>query len=131
AGGKVMKVRRITIGIRRPDDSLKEAKAIARRLQAGERLPERGEGLYFSYFATLREVLSPKRLSLLLALAGREPRSVRELAEQVGRDIKNVSQDLTLLSRLGLVTLKEARRGVPVAPTLPYTEIDVNLRIRL
>ena len=126
-----MKVRRITIGVRRPDDSLKEAKTIARRLQMGEHLPEREEELYFPDLATLRKVLSPKRLALLWAIAEREPRSVRELAEQVGRDIKNVSQDLTLLSRLGLVTLKEARRGVPVAPTLPYTEIDVNLRIRL
>ena len=59
------------------------------------------------------------------------PHSVRELAEQVGRDIKNVSQDLSFLSRLGLVELKEARRGVPQAPTLPYDEIDLNLRIRL
>jgi predicted transcriptional regulator len=126
-----MKVRRITIGVRRPEDSLKEAKAIARRLQAGEQLPEREEELYFPDLATLRKVLSPKRLALLWAIAEEEPRSVRELAEQVGRDIKNVSQDLTFLSRLGLVTLKDARRGVSVAPTLPYTEIDVNLRIRL
>lgn len=126
-----MKVRRITIGIRRPEESLKEAKAIARRLQAGEHVPERAEELYFSDVATLRKALSPKRLALLSAIAEGEPRSIRELAERVGRDIKNVSQDLTVLSRLGLVELKETRRGVPVAPTLPYDEIDVNLRIRL
>lgn len=126
-----MKVRSITIGVHRPEESLKEAKALARRLQAGERLPEREEELYFPDVATLRKVLSPKRLALLWAIAEQEPHSVRELAEQVGRDIKNVSQDLTFLSRLGFVTLKEARRGVPVVPTVPYTEIDVNLRIRL
>jgi predicted transcriptional regulator len=39
------------------------------------------------------------------------PRSVRELAEWVGRDIKNVSQDLAFLSRLGMVELKEAAVG--------------------
>ena len=44
---------------------------------------------------------------------------------------KTVSQDLTFLSRLGLVELKEPRGGVPVAPTLPYDEIEVTLRIQL
>lgn len=126
-----MRVRRIKIGIRRPAESLKEAKAIARRLQVGEKLPERGEELYFADVATLRQALSPKRLELLWAIVEHTPRSVRELAERVGRDIKNVSQDLSFLSRLGLVELKEARRGVPQVPVLPYDEIDLNLRIRL
>ena len=126
-----MKVRRIKIGIRRPEDSLAEAKTIAHGLQAGAQLPEREEELYFSDLATLRKALSPKRLSLLWAIAEHEPRSVRALAARVGRDIKNVSQDLSFLSRLGLVELKETRRGVPIAPVLPYDEIDLNLRIRL
>lgn len=126
-----MKVRRIKIGIRRPKESLKEAKKVARRLKAGEKLPEREEELYFADLATLRKALSPKRLELLWAIVEHAPRSVRELAERVGRDIKNVSQDLAFLSRLGLVELKGARRGVPQAPTLPYDEIDLNLRIRL
>lgn len=125
-----MRVRRMKIGIRRPEESLREAKEIARRLKAGEKLPEREEELYFADLATLRKALSPKRLALLWAIAEHEPRSVRELAEQVGRDIKNVSQDLAFLAQLGLVELKEARRGMPQAPTLPYDEIDFNLRIR-
>ncbi len=124
-----MKVRRIKIGIRPPEDSLKEARSIARRIDAGEKLPEREEELYFSNMEKLRTVLSPKRLALLWAIAEHTPQSVRELAGQVGRNIKNVSQDLAVLSRLGLVECKEQRRGVAHAPTLPYDEI--NLRIRL
>ena len=126
-----MKVRRITIGIRHPDESLREAKEVAQRIKVGEKLPERGEELYFADLATLRKALSPKRLALLWAIVEHEPRSVRELAERVGRNIKNVSQDLAFLSRLGLIELKEPRRGVPQAPTLPYDEIDLNLRIQL
>lgn len=125
-----MRVRRIQIAIRHPNESLREAKEVARRLKAGEKLPERAEELYFADLATLRKVLSPKRLALLWAIVEHAPGSIRELAEQVGRDIKNVSQDLAFLSRLGLVELKETRRGVPQAPTLPYDEIDLNLRIR-
>lgn len=126
-----MRVRRIKIGIRPPGESLREAKEVARRLEAGEKLPEQGEGLYFADLATLRKALAPKRLALLWAIVEHSPRSVRELAERVGRNIKNVSQDLAFLSRLGLVELKEARRGASQAPTLPYDEIDLNLRIRL
>jgi predicted transcriptional regulator len=126
-----MRVRRIKIGIRHPDESLQEAKEVARRLKAGEKLPEREEELYFANLATLRKALSPKRLALLWAIVEHEPRSVRALAQRVDRDIKNVSQDLTFLSRLGLVELKEARRGAPQAPILPYDEIDLSVRIRL
>lgn len=126
-----MKVRRIHIGIRRPEESLKEAKEIAKRLKAGEKLPEREEELYFADLPTLRKALSPKRLALLWGIVEHKPQSVRELAERVGRDIKNVSQDLAFLSRLGLVELKRARRGVSQVPVLPYTELDLSLRIRL
>jgi predicted transcriptional regulator len=126
-----MRVRRIKIGIRHPDESLQEAKEVARRLKAGEKLPEREEELYFANLATLRKALSPKRLELLRAIVEHEPRSVRALAQRVDRDIKNVSQDLTFLSRLGLVELKEARGGAPQAPILPYDEIDLSVRIRL
>ena len=125
-----MKVRRIKIGIHHPDESLREAKKVARRIQAGKKLPEREDELYFIDVNTFRKALSPKRLALLWAIAEYAPRSVRELAERIGRDIKNVSQDLAFLSRLGLVELKESRYGAPQAPILPYDEIDVNLRIR-
>lgn len=126
-----MRVRRIKIGVRRPEDSLKEAQSIARRIDAGEKLPDREEELYFSNMETLRTALSPKRLDLLWAIAEHTPQSVRELAGQVGRNIKNVSQDLAFLSRLGLVELKGQRRGVAQAPTLPYDEINLNIRIQL
>ena len=124
-----MKILRIQIGVQRPEDSLKEAKAIARRIDAGEKLPEREEELYFSNLDVFRRALSPKRLDLLWAFTEHTPRSARELAGQVECDIKNVSQDLAFLSRLGLVELKGNRRGAGQAPTLPYDEIDLNLRI--
>ena len=124
-----MKIRRIKIGGQRPAYSLKEVKEIARQIDAGEKLPEREEELYFSNLDVFRKALSPKRLDLLWAIAEHTARSVWELAGQVERDIKNVSQDLAFLSRLGLVELKGKRRGAAQAPTLPYDEIDLNVRI--
>ena len=82
-----MKVRRIKIGVQRPEDSLKEAKAIARRIDAGAKLPEREEELCFSNLDVFWKALSPKRLDLLWAIAEHTPRSVRELAGYAERDI--------------------------------------------
>ena len=45
--------------------------------------------------------------------------------------MKNVSQDFAFLSRLGLVELKRAHCGVSQVPVLPYSELDLGLRIRL
>jgi len=124
-----MKIRRIKIGEQSSEASLKEAKAMARRIDAGEKLRRREEELYFSNLDVFRKGLSPKGLDLLWAVAEHTPRSVRELAGRVECDIKNVSQDLAFLSCLGLVELKGNRRGAAQAPTLPYDEIDLNIRI--
>jgi predicted transcriptional regulator len=63
-------------------------------------------GLYFENVEELRRVLTEKRLELLLAIARERPGSVHELAGLLGRDYKNVSTDITLLERLGLVRLE-------------------------
>jgi predicted transcriptional regulator len=89
-----MRVRRIKIGIRHTDESLREAKALAKRIQAGEKLPEREEELYFADLATLRKVLAPNQLALLWAIMEYAPRSVRELAERVSQDITTAEEPL-------------------------------------
>ena len=122
-----MKVKRIKVGTSRPGRSLKKAKGAARRLKAGQK---RGKELYFSSLAMLRKALSPRRVELLWAILEHEPHSMRDLAERVGRDIKNVSQDLAFLARLRMVEMKKAPRGIPQAPILPYDEIDLRLKLR-
>jgi predicted transcriptional regulator len=75
------------LGIRRSEESLKEAKTsrgVSRR-GAG---PERAEEWYFPDWATLRKALSSKRLALRWTMSEDKPRSVRALAEQVERDMK-------------------------------------------
>ena len=59
------------------------------------------------------------------------PPSIHELAGLVGRDYKNVSTDITLLVRLGLVRLEvSAGKGRAQTPTLPYDEIHVTIDLR-
>lgn len=57
------------------------------------------------------DLLTPTRMALLNFLAtADEPHNVTELAEALGRDKKNVSEDLDILEELGLVeTRREGR----------------------
>lgn len=73
--------------------------------------------------------LTVQRLQLLLTLkssAGRVP-SVRSLARMLKRDIKNVSEDVEVLRRMGLVEVEEQGRGKPRRVALPAKSIDLHL----
>lgn len=81
------------------------------------------EGEDFEYLAeedlSLSEaeytLITQKRLELLDFLGVEPVSSINELAEKLGRDVKNVYNDLKILERLGFVALrKEGRSLVPV-----------------
>lgn len=79
----------------------------------------------------LRRVLTEKRFELLTAIVRDRPASVHRLARLLGRDYKNVSDDVALFGRLGLVTLKSvAGKGKALAPSVPYDEIRVTIDLR-
>ncbi len=56
---------------------------------------------------------------------------MRKLAELTSRDYKNVSEDIALLERLGLVELEgRGGKGGAKAPVVPYDEIQVTIDLR-
>jgi len=63
------------------------------------------EGAFISFASVelLWKVLTPKRLDILRALAGAGPRSIREVARRVGRDVKAVHGDVRSLIDAGIV----------------------------
>ncbi len=63
------------------------------------------------------KAFTPKRLELLYTLSGLKVESINELAQKVGRNVKNVYQDLQILRKLGFVSFrKKGRRNfVPEA----------------
>ena len=81
-----------------------------------------GEGEDFDYYAEEDLDLTPeefdsltsKRIELLDYLADEHASSINELADKVGRDVKNVYNDLRILEGLGFIRLiKEGRSLVP------------------
>jgi len=125
-----MRARRLNIGIRKSAERSEALRDAMRRIARGDRASQE-IGLYFENADELRQILTEKRLELLLAISRDRPASVRELAGLFGRDYKNVSMDITLLERLGLVRLgARGGKGRAQAPTVPYDEIHVTIDLR-
>lgn len=84
--------------------------------------------LSFETTDQLAQVFTPRAIDLLQAIAQEEPASIREAARLVGRDIKQVSENLERLEEYGVVEfLNEGRAKRPV---VPYDEIDIQLPLR-
>lgn len=125
-----MSARRLNIGIRSGAERSKALREAMRRVAHGDRAAQE-PGLYFESVEELRRILTEKRLGLLLAISRHRPLSVRELAGLLGRDYKNVSTDITLLERLGLIRLEASgAKGRAQTPTVPYDEIHVTIDLR-
>jgi len=72
-------------------------------------------------------LLSPKRVELLYRLAVLRVESINDLAQKVRRNVKNVYQDLQVLSRFGFVRLSK-RRGRTIVPETLVKEITFLIR---
>lgn len=70
--------------------------------------------------------LTTERLRLLHELRKRPAPSIKALAKAIGRDYKNVFNDLRALEGLGLVSLAEDLRGARV-PRLDFERIEILL----
>ena len=122
--------RRLNIGVRASAERSKALREAIRRVARGD-LASQEAGLYFETVAELRKILTEKRLELLLAITRHRPASVNELAGLLERDYKNVSTDIMLLERLGLVKLSaKGGKGRAQTPTVPYDEIQVTIDLR-
>ncbi len=73
--------------------------------------------------------LTQKKLELLRAIAEHEPQSIRATADLVGRDKKNVHQNLDDLSEIGLVKFEDGPYGSK-QPIALYDTLEVRIPIR-
>ena len=79
-------------------------------------------------FLTVEElgrILTPRRIELLQKIRELNPSSIKELAEKIGRDFKNVYNDLKVLHGAGFVEFEED--GKSRKPYLPYDELEFKL----
>ncbi len=75
----------------------------------------------------LNRILTPQRKRLLDVVRRHKPSSIRELAEKLGRDYRNVYDDVVFLEKMGFLNLR--RRGKKLVPEVDYDAIDIQVRI--
>lgn len=121
----------LTLQIKPTANALRDFKDTFTKVATGRRV-QRREGVYFTSIEAARNLLTRNRLALLRAIRELHPRSTYDLAQRVGRDIKNVQDDLRLLEEYGLVRLTEARgagRRRTKVPEVLFGEIALRIAI--
>jgi predicted transcriptional regulator len=102
----------LTIRIKSLNEAMQTFRQTFKAVEGRRTAPvKRKEGVFFTSIEAARKLLTPNRLGLLRAIRTERPGSMYALARRVGRDLKNVQQDLRLLESYGLVRM--ARRRAP------------------
>lgn len=97
-----------------------------KRAERGELTPESAElHVGFENWETMVRTLSPKRLELLRHVHQHPAKSIRALAQSLGRDYRRVHEDVEALEAAGLLDRDE--EGVRA----DYDAFDVQMRVAL
>ena len=115
-------MKRIEINILKSTDALDAFATAWHAAEAGNEMTPR---LAFGSLRELFSAISSKRLDLLRFVAAHEGLNVRQLAQSLQRDYKNVHTDVAHLMELGLLTRHED--GTLIAP---YDEILIHAELR-
>lgn len=98
-----------------------------RALEAGEDVPEM-HVLSLDSEAELSRLVSEPNLELLRVVAREQPRSMRETADLVDRDFKEVHRNLTELAELNVLELRE--EGGAKRPIVGFDDIEVEIPVQ-
>ncbi len=110
------------IGISNWSQTRDELRMLAKKIDAGKRLPEADYQLDFPSPVELLAELPPKRLQILRELKSAGALSVYALAKQLGRNYSNVHGDIQRLLALGLVEKNAAGQVL-----VPFDDIVVQV----
>lgn len=92
-------------------------------LQGGDSI-DRPAQLTFANEGQLGDVFNERTYRLLRVVRDEEPGSIRETARHVGRDKKNVHQELTTLEALGVIRFEDDGRAK--RPVFPYDDLVIS-----
>lgn len=121
-----MRTKKIRIGIKDLHTTLDEFVASGEALARGDTVKEE-KGTYFTSVEAFRKAMTPRRMQLLHIIKTNKPASINQLATLARRNIKNVTEDVKLLSQVGLVETKETDNRSK--PHVDYEEINVRIAV--
>jgi len=97
-----------------------------RAMERGEALENR-HVLVLDDEADMQRLLSPANLALLRTIRKHEPESMRETADLVDRDFKEVHRNLTELETLNVIEFEQSGRSK--RPVVRFDEIDIEVSL--
>ena len=95
--------------------------------QECEELDDAQPILNFGSYAELSRLLSQKNLELMEAVFEHEPESIREAAELVDRDYKQVHRNLSELEDIGVIEFEGGGSGRAKKPVLAYEGLEIDI----
>ena len=101
-------------------------------VRKGRRIPEKSrDEVGFTSIEAARNFLTRERLALMRTIRTHHPSSLYELAGMVGRDFKNVQEDIRILEKHGLVRIYKEPRGKRTVkvPEVLFEEISLKIAI--
>jgi predicted transcriptional regulator len=96
----------------------------AERWEQGEEVPH---VVNFQDASRLQRVLTPCRLDLVRSLMEEPAESIRALADRLDRDVRQVHDDLQILSEYRIVHFQE--EGSAKKPHVPYDTIKIEVKL--
>lgn len=115
--------KQIAIGIGEAATTAKGFIDTWRRAERGERVEE-VQRLYFENLETLLKTLTSGRWVLLKKLRENGPMSIRVLANELGRDYKNVHTDVRRFEHIGLIDRTKDNKI-----EVPWDIVEAQLRL--
>ena len=116
---------KVTVGERNRLDQRTRRRIKAAQEEEG--LDDAQPVLNFGSYAELSRLLSQKNLELLEAVFEHEPESIREAAELVDRDYKQVHRNLSELEDIGVIEFEGGGSGRAKKPILAYDGLEIDI----
>jgi predicted transcriptional regulator len=99
-----------------------EGREALQRLKDGDSI-EQPAVVRFPNESQLTDVFNARTYTLIRTIRDESPASIRETARLVGRDKKNVHEELTTLEALGVIRFEDVGRAKK--PVFPYDDLVV------
>ena len=106
------------------EDHKESALDRAERWEQGEEVPHI---VNFQDASRLQRILTPRRLELVRSLMDAPAESMRDLADRLDRDIRQVHDDLQILSEYRIVHFRE--EGGAKKPFVPYDTVKIEVEL--
>jgi predicted transcriptional regulator len=125
-----MRIKRIVLEVKTLEDMAADFKRAWKDAERGKPAREAVETICFDSVDDMQKFLSPERIRLLRAVHEMKPKSICELAKSLGRDRKNVTEDVKLLEGIGLMERKAGKRNkARVELVVDYDTIRMDIAV--